>query len=273
MPDITVSSDIHAFMQATDKAAMRTAMDLTSLATMATSGTPSGSNFLRGDGAWATPSAGTTEVIFAESHMGYYATTAISGMMGTAASSGTATNAAGESGHPGVWTMSDSTTANGGFRFVSNTTAILISGGERHTAIFKPVSAATTVSVRTGYSDSFTNTAPTNGVWINMVGDGTGWTISGKTRNNSSESTTGTTYTAAVSTWYRGTIEINAGATLVTYALYNDAGTQLWTDTLATNIPTATGRETGYGFGMWESTVDAAAIRVSWDYVKYSRVT
>jgi hypothetical protein len=40
---------------------------------------------------------------------------------------------------------------------------------------------------------------------------------------------------------------VAANAASVTFALYDDSGALLWTDTLSTNIPTASGRETGAG--------------------------
>jgi hypothetical protein len=58
---------------------------------------------------------------------------------------------------------------------------------------------------------------------------------------------TGTTYTFSASSWYRLKIQLNSNATSVTFVIYDDAGNVLWTDSLTTNIPTSSGRETGAG--------------------------
>jgi hypothetical protein len=58
MPDLTTSTDVDAFMQAANKAGMRTAMDL---GTVATQTAPSGTSILKGDGSggFANASSGT----------------------------------------------------------------------------------------------------------------------------------------------------------------------------------------------------------------------
>ena len=106
------------------------------------------------------------------------------------------------------------------------------------------------ILIRLGFQDSLTSTAPTDGVWINIAAT----ILSGKTRDNGSESTTGTTYTLSASTWYRAKIAVNSDATEVMFILYNAAGQQLWDNNgtpLTTNIPTASGRETGHGVVAW----------------------
>jgi hypothetical protein len=72
----------------------------------------------------------------------------------------------------------------------------------------------------------------------------------------------------ALNTWYTGIIEVNAAGTLVTFSLVNDAETVLWTDTVNANIPTAAGRETGFGVIAGETSVDAAADIIHLDYLR-----
>jgi hypothetical protein len=83
-----------------------------------------------------------------------------------------------------------------------------------------------------------------DGAYFEMAASGN---IVGKTRTNSAESATATLATLAISTWYHGRIEVNAAATSVQFSVYSDAGALLGTAALATNIPTAAGREVGWG--------------------------
>jgi hypothetical protein len=131
-------------------------------------------------------------------------------------------------------------------------------------------SARTTQAIRLGYDDSATSAAPTDGVWLEIVGNGTGVVISGKTASNSTSSTTSSTYTLAISTWVSATVEINSNASLVTYTLRSEAGAVIWTDTLATNIPTGSSRNTTPHMIGTESTTDAAALMFHLDYACYS---
>ena len=62
---------------------------------------------------------------------------------------------------------------------------------------------------------------------------------------------------------------MNAAGTLVTYTIYNEAGVQQWTDTVATNIPTGAGRDTSPCLIVAEGTTDAAADILRLDYVRW----
>jgi len=143
---------------------------------------------------------------------------------------------------------------NAGYRFVTFGDCILIAGAEHSEFCFKTPANLTNVRVRLGYQDLFTNAAPTDGVFIDVSGT----TLEGKTYSNTNTSTTGTDYTIVVDTWYRAKIAVNGDATEVIFILYSAAGTQLWSDTLAANIPTAAGRQTGHGVVAW---TEAAAVQ------------
>jgi len=93
--------------------------------------------------------------------------------------------------------------------------------------------------------------------------------LRGATSSNSVRSYTGTSYTPTTATWYRGTIIVNTAGTLVTYTIYDGAGTSQWTDTVATNIPTGAGRDTSPCIIVAESTTDAAANILVMDYVNW----
>ena len=152
---------------------------------------------------------------------------------------------AGTSNHPGIVRFSSDIT-NGGARFMTAINCILIAGAEHSEFCFK-TGTLINIRVRLGFQDSLTTIAPTDGIWINI----SGVTLTGKTRSNGAESTTGTNYALAINTWYRGKIAVNSDATLITFVLYNENNVILWTNTLAANIPTAAGRETGHGIVMW----------------------
>jgi len=223
---------------------------------------------------WATPSGGSayTSMTFVETDFVLSGASTNQFLTGAAFGSGTTAPIAGTANHPGIISILDSTTANAGYRYATEMDAILIAGGETAEFVFQLKSGGvrTTAICRFGYQDQFTNTVPVDGAWLNIVGDGTGATLSGKTRSNSSETTTGTTYTLAVDTWYRAKIEVNSGATSVAFTLFSEAGSQLWTNTCATNIPTGAGRGTGMGITSYETSVDAASTLVWLDWLKFS---
>lgn len=178
-----------------------------------------------------------------------------------------------DANHPGVILFQDSTTVNGGVRIGSSSVAILIAGGETAEFVFRVESARTTQTIRLGFDDSASATDPVDGVWLNMVGNGSDVIVSGKTASNAPTnaiSTTATTYTLAVSTWVSATVVVNSNATLVTYTLRNESGTVLWTDTLATTIPTGAGRNTSLSIIATESTSDAATTMMHLDYARFS---
>jgi hypothetical protein len=75
--------------------------------------------------------------------------------------------------------------------------------------------------------------------------------------------------TLAANTWYHGRITVNPTATLVLFEVFSDAGVLLGSASLTTNIPTATGRETGAGIIGTNSGTTATDIA----YVDYMSVS
>jgi hypothetical protein len=119
--------------------------------------------------------------------------------------------------------------------------------------------------MRAGAFDVITTpTAVVDGVFFEMVASGV---IVGKTRSNSVESVTATLSTLAVSTWYHGRIVVNADATSAQFTVYDDAGAQLGTAALTTNIPKTAGREVGWGCLLTTSGVVAIELG-HWDLMK-----
>jgi hypothetical protein len=146
--------------------------------------------------------------------------------------------------HPGVIQWRSSTTANSGVQCATLLTSHRIAGGERWDANFFTAPVLTTITLRTGALNTATVTAPVNGIYFEMALTGA---IIGVCRSNNVQTATATIATLVASTWYHGRISVNAAGTLVTFTVYSDAGVVLGSLTVATNIPTAAGREVGWG--------------------------
>lgn len=167
----------------------------------------------------------------------------------TLISSGTAAYVNTLSAHPGYMTITSSTTANSGvYSYLFNVTALKhIEGGEVYECIFQPkVASNTNTTIRFGLLDSTTSSDAVDGCYFELAA-GT-LALIGKTSSNSTRTSSSTIATLTVNTWYRGRIEVNAAATSVTFYLYDGTSTLLGSQSVTTNIPTASGREFGTGF-------------------------
>lgn len=161
---------------------------------------------------------------------------------------GTFAHLADEAEHPGIWRVSGG--LNDGYNFgLGGVTSVLIGGGEVAEFVVRPKILSNS-SQTFGFHDLVGSGNPTDQVAIRMGGTG----IFGRCSNNGANSDTATTYTATVNTWYRLKTVVNAGATQVDFYVYNMSGTELWHDSVTTNIPTAAGRETGFGTIIYKTT-------------------
>lgn len=184
-------------------------------------------------------------------------------MVGAAISSGVVTAGTGNQTHPGIINLRDSTTANGGYRIMTDATAFVLAGTERARFIFIHGTGRSTAQYRLGFQDSTSVTFPTDGCFFNIVGN----TMAGWCKNNAVFSVTAVNYTLLPTAWYDARLEINAAATEANFSLYNDAGALLWTQATSGNIPITTARATGFGIIATESTVDAAANILTMDFL------
>jgi hypothetical protein len=119
--------------------------------------------------------------------------------------------------------------------------ALTVLGGDE---VFEAAFNLTILALSTfrfGFHDATSSSDAVDGVYIEIDSSGV---ATGKTASNSTRSSTGTTSTLSTGTWYRSKIVVAAAAASVTFYLYDDSGTQLWTNSLPTNIPTTSGRET-----------------------------
>jgi hypothetical protein len=163
--------------------------------------------------------------------------------VGAAISSGTQTVGTATASNPGVVRMRSSTTANSGYRYYLDPASILIGGGEIFDTIFL-VETTTNTTIRMGFFDTATSADATDGCYFEIPAS---TSLSGKCARSSSRTSTGSSSTVSTGAWYRGLIVVNSAATRVDFYLYDMLGTQLWTDYISTNIPTASGRQTGAG--------------------------
>jgi hypothetical protein len=112
----------------------------------------------------------------------------------------------------------------------------------------------------------FTTAAPVDAVYFNITQrDAINLTVYGYARSNNVVTGTATNFTIVNNTWYAMKIYINS-ASLVTFTLYNDTAL-LWSDTAASNIPTAVGRETSNAFVAYVNGGTTALILANLDYI------
>ena len=165
--------------------------------------------------------------------------------------------------HPGVLLFRSSTTANSGVIVNTTQNIVLVQGGEQFDCVFRTPAALTNLTYRLGFHDTATSADAVDGIYFEMPASGA---IVGKTSSNSVRTTSGTIATLVANTWYHGRIVVNAAGTGVDFFIFSDAGTQLGTANITTNIPTASGRETGVAFVGTSSGTTAVDV-VNLDYM------
>ena len=193
----------------------------------------------------------------------FFTTSTFSPFLNAAVVSGTVGTGNGTADHPGIIRLNCSTSANSGYYIGSHSNSLLLGGSEEANIIFN-IQTTTNTTIRLGFHTSTSSADAADGVYLEINGT----TATGKTANNSSRSSTGTTGTLTISTWYRARISMNSNATIATFTVYDDSGTVVWTDTLATNIPTA--RNTGIAICATNSGSGSALVLVDLDYMGIS---
>lgn len=171
-------------------------------------------------------------------------------LTGGSFNSGTIAELAGTAHHPGIARINSGGSSNGGYRINTAVDALVMTGWEMFECIFRIPTTTSTV-IRLGFHDSLTTTAPTDGVFVYCSGT----TLDGRTYDNSSSSTTSSTYTITGNTWYRALIAVNTDASRVDFFLYTDDGSLVWNDNLTANIPDA--RDVGVFAQAWNGDATA----------------
>ncbi|NTV44883.1 MAG: hypothetical protein HGA67_04340, partial [Candidatus Yonathbacteria bacterium] len=236
--------------------------------------------FKHSGGSWmnfsSASSAVTARDFWSFNHFYYNGTSSMDPFFGAAISSGTIgapTAASLASGnHPGALLISKaaSTTTNTGYRIVGLNTSMVIGGGYLFEGVMNVrAPAGGTNTIYLGFHDATTATAPTDGVYFDIVGT----TVTGRSRGGGATLATASTYTVGTTdtSWYRFRIVINTAATRADFYIYNDAGTQVWTDYVNGNVgdlPTTTSDLLTAGFlGVNSSTTNTAYEIANLDYM------
>jgi hypothetical protein len=177
--------------------------------------------------------------------------------------SGTAAYTTTIASRPGILAASSSASANSGyFCEVGQFDSFVVAGGEHFEIAWKPL-RFTTAAFFAGLQDSVSITAAVDGAWLAMDANGV---LTGVTSSNSSTSTTASNFQLVLGTWYRGVVHVTSTSS-VTFSLYSEADALLWTDTLATNIPSGDTRGTGAGFRVYHTGSSALELAdIDWIY-------
>ena len=175
--------------------------------------------------------------------------------------------------HPGILYLRSSSTINSGVLLKATTgtpsNINRIVGGEVFEVVFKTPVTQTSITMRCGFHDATTVTAPVDGLYFEIVAGA----VVAKNTSNSVSTTSATIVTLSASTWYTLRIDVNSDATSVNYNIYNDTGDQQGaTVTQTTNIPTAIGRECEPAFIITYGV--AAVVDLCWiDYLYFGYTT
>lgn len=164
----------------------------------------------------------------------------------SAISGGSVADGYSDANHPGYMKFKSSTSANSGYRYgaASPYANYRLSAGMEYHAIIRPITN-TDVTITAGFADNTDHgSEATDGAYFRIEGG----VATGKTANNGTRTSTGTTQALTLNTWYHLKIVVGASEADVTFYIYTDDGTEVWSDSVTTNIPTAAGRETGHQF-------------------------
>lgn len=176
---------------------------------------------------------------------------------GAAIASGTITTCASDD-RTGVVNLRCNTTTNGGYNFLTDPSAIhLNNGGWGYACEFAiPTTAAT---IRLGFFDSITTTAPVDCCMLEISAT----SARPKCRSNNTE-TSGAEYYITTGAWYTATIKVETSASAI-FELFDVSGTRVMLRTITTNIPVASGRQTGAGcFCITPITTATTLLNMDW---------
>ena len=109
--------------------------------------------------------------------------------------------------HPGCYTIASSTTTNSGYYGVISATALSQIDGGEITELVCYNDRLDSTTVRFGFHDASSISAPTDGVYFESATDSK---LYGICRNNNTETKTGTYYTLTADTWYRYKLVVNS---------------------------------------------------------------
>lgn len=137
-----------------------------------------------------------------------------------------------------------------------------IASFESKTRIVNLSDATNTYTFRAGFIDSI-SAESTDGAFFRYTNGTNGGRFQAVTRNNGVETATDTGITVGTGTWYKFGITVNAAGTSVEFKIDESV-----VATNTTNIPTASGRETGYGVMALRSVGTAAFNCYDCDFIE-----
>lgn len=190
--------------------------------------------------------------------------------IGAVVGSGTFTLVASRLNAMGTIVLRDSATNPAGANCVTDITAVQINGTEEANFQFKHGTGAAASRYRLGFIDSVAIAQPVDGCYFNVTVN----TLFGNCASNNANTPTSSVYTLNPTDWYRGQIVVNPTGKNVTYRIYNMSNptvknTLLWENSVITNIPVDSGRQTGFGIMALEASTGAAADIVTMDYMEF----
>lgn len=165
-----------------------------------------------------------------------------------AISGGTIVSLSASGSRRGIIQINKSTTANGGYRAMTDLAAIVLTGGQYFEAWIRQ-NYQTGTTIRIGFHNASTVTAPTAGTYFEIAGG----IASGKCTTGGSTSQTGT-YAMTLDAWYKLKITVDVAAANVTFEIRDESETVVFSDVISTNIPT---EPVGAGFVATESSAVA----------------
>lgn len=193
-----------------------------------------------------------------------FLTTDVLHTSGAAISSGTVTQRDGSATEIGVVALNSSATANAGYRYTthSSTTAGLScklqSGYALKAKILQEYN--TSVTVRLGFHNTISVTAPTNGAYFEIVNG----IAKGVCTLNSGSASTINTYALMLNVWYIATLIVQSGS--VTFKIYDASeSSELFSENVSSNIPT---NAVGWGVVATESSTTARNGILLLDYMR-----
>lgn len=185
----------------------------------------------------------------------------------TAGTGATVGAGAGTSSRPGIASLQTGTTATGFAGMLAGTNTMTLGGGntwyfEISGGVGAALSDATNAyTYQAGFIDN--NAADsTDGCYIRYTHSVNSGKWQGVCRNNSTESTCDSTITVAVDTYYKLGVIVNAAGTSADFLVDGVSRCQI-----TTNIPTATGREHGFGVFMYKTAGTTSRIGIL-DYIE-----
>lgn len=154
------------------------------------------------------------------------------------------------------------TTANGGYRYLTNNLATQYFGviAKKFCCAYKPKTAFTGRLIRIGFLDTNSAADAVDGAYFEIDGAGTCFA---KTASNSVRTTNPTSIALAIGTNYIFEIESNQAGTEIRFRVYaNDSPTAILDVTSTTNIPNTSARVFGSGIVATESSTTASDIGI-----------